>query len=153
MPPVIDISIASRARDIPSPDQIRQWASAALPARSNAELSVRVVGRPEMQQLNASYRGKDYATNVLSFPAELPPGIELPLLGDIVICAAVVNREARQQHKPVAAHWAHMLVHGTLHLQGYDHENDADAHKMESREKRILARLGFADPYQDNTNA
>jgi len=148
MPAAIDISIASRASGIPSDDDIRLWTSAALPARSAAELSVRVVGKPEMQTLNREYRGKDYATNVLSFPADLPPEVQLPLLGDIVICAAVVSREAREQNKALDAHWAHMLIHGTLHLQGYDHQNDADAKKMESREIRILAKTGFDDPYQ-----
>ena len=102
----------------------------------------------QAQNPDREYRGKDYATNVLSFPADLPPEVQLPLLGDIVICAAVVSREAREQNKALDAHWAHMLIHGTLHLQGYDHQNDADAKKMESREKRILAKLGFDDPYQ-----
>jgi probable rRNA maturation factor len=114
-----------------------------------AELCVRIVDEPEMRALNARYRGKDYATNVLAFPAELPPGVELPLLGDIAVCAPVVNREAEAQRKAPRAHWAHMLVHGTLHLLGHDHERARDAAAMEALEKRILAGLDFPDPYQE----
>lgn len=100
-----------------------------------------------MRALNARYRGRDYATNVLSFPAELPPGVDVPLLGDIVVCAPVVAREAAEQHKAPRAHWAHMLVHATLHLLGHDHEQPHDATRMEALETRILAALGFPDPY------
>lgn len=139
--------IASRARHIPTAEQLIGWSRAALPARSRSELSIRVVTQAEMRDLNSRYRGKHNATNVLSFPAELPEGLAIPLLGDIAVCAAVVNREARAQQKSSSAHWAHMIVHGTLHLQGYDHENEHDARKMENRERRILAELGFDDPY------
>lgn len=111
------------------------------------ELSLRIVDRTEMQQLNGTYRGRDYATNVLSFPADLPPHLELPLLGDIAICAPVVNDEARDQRKESAAHWDHMLIHGVLHLLGYDHQTDNEAHEMEALETRILAQLGRPDPY------
>ena len=109
---------------------------------------MRVVDEPEMRALNARYRGKDYATNVLSFPAELPPGVELPLLGDIVVCAPVVAREAQEQHKRERWHWAHLMVHGTLHLLGHDHERPRQAAGMEAIERRILGALGIADPYQ-----
>jgi len=114
---------------------------------------VRIVDEPEMRELNARYRHKDYPTNVLSFPAELPPGVDVPLLGDIVICAPVVNREATEQHKAPRAHWAHMLVHGTLHLLGHDHERERDAAVMEALERRILAGLKFPDPYQEHEQA
>jgi probable rRNA maturation factor len=102
-----------------------------------------------MRELNARYRHGDYATNVLSFPAELPAGVDLPLLGDIVVCAPVVNREAAAQRKAPRAHWAHMLVHGTLHLLGHDHERAREAARMEALEKRVLAGLKFPDPYQE----
>jgi probable rRNA maturation factor len=114
---------------------------------SPAELSIRIVGSREGRALNLRYRGRDYATNVLSFPAELPPGVTLPLLGDIVIAAPVVAREAREQDKPLRDHYAHLTVHGVLHLLGYDHQREHDAARMEALEKRILASLGIPDPY------
>jgi probable rRNA maturation factor len=123
---------------------------AALGAdHAGAELSVRIVDEPEMRELNARYRHKDYPTNVLSFPAGLPPGVDVPLLGDIVICAPLVTREAAEQHKAPRAHWAHLLVHGTLHLLGHDHERARDAEVMEALERRILAGLKFPDPYRE----
>lgn len=112
-----------------------------------AEITVRIVDAAEGQQLNRDFRGKDYATNVLSFPAELPEGVKLPLLGDLVICAPVVAREAAEQGKPVAAHYAHLTVHGVLHLLGWDHEHDKDAEAMEQLEREVLAELGLPDPY------
>ena len=134
------IQRASRAAHIPSDRLLRKWARAALsrPAR----VALRYVGEVEGRRLNREYRGKDYATNVLSFVYE-----ERPLAGDIVICAPVVAREAKQQGKAITAHHAHLLVHGMLHLQGFDHEREADAKRMERHERRILARLGFPDPY------
>jgi len=136
---------------IPDRKQIRCWATAALSnARQTAELGVRIVGEAECAELNQRYRHKPGPTNVLSFPADLPPDLELPLLGDLVICAPVVEREAAEQHKPVEAHWAHMLVHGCLHLIGYDHIEDNDADIMEALETRILTKLGFSPPYQQN---
>ena len=98
--------------------------------------------------MNRQYRGKDYATNVLSFPAELPRGVTSPLLGDLVVCAPVVAREAREQGKPPRDHYAHLTVHGVLHLLGFDHQNERDATRMETLETRVLAALGIADPYQ-----
>jgi probable rRNA maturation factor len=135
------IQRASRAAHIPSDKSLRQWASAAAPR--NAAVTVRYVGEAEGRRLNREYRGKDYATNVLSFVYETKP-----LAGDIVICAPVVAREAREQGKPVKAHHAHLLVHGLLHLQGFDHESQNDAARMESRERAVLAKLGFPDPYK-----
>lgn len=129
---------------VPRP-QIRRWIQAALFAP--AELTIRFVDAEEGRTLNRDYRGKDYATNVLSFPVELPPGVKLPLIGDLVICAPVVAREAKEQGKPARNHWAHMTVHGVLHLLGYDHIDDDEAEAMEALETRILAGLGIDDPY------
>lgn len=132
----------------PSPSLIRSWVEAALQDRREvAELTVRIVGTDEIRQLNHRYRHQDKPTNVLSFPFDAPAGLELPLLGDVVICADVVRREALEQGKPVEAHWAHMVVHGVLHLLGYDHVNECDAERMEALEVEILRHLGIADPY------
>lgn len=135
----------------PDDEVLHRAIGAALALAPNApdapELSLRIVDRTEMQQLNGTYRGRDYATNVLSFPADLPAHLELSLLGDIAICAPVVIDEARDQGKESAAHWDHMLVHGVLHLLGYDHQTDMDANEMEALETRILAQLGRPDPY------
>jgi probable rRNA maturation factor len=142
------VDCASSEPAIPSSRSVCALVRAALgPEHAAAELCVRIVDEPEMRELNARYRHKDCVTNVLSFPAELPAGVELPLLGDIVVCAPVVNREAAAQRKAPRAHWAHMLVHGALHLQGHDHEGARDAARMEALERHILAGLGFPDPY------
>ena len=133
---------------IPAAVSFRKWVAAALAGRiREADLAVRIVGSKEGRALNRHYRGKDYATNVLSFPADLPEGVKLPLLGDLVICAPVVAREAAEQGKPVAAHYAHLTVHGVLHLLGWDHEHDKDAEAMEQLEREVLAELGLPDPY------
>lgn len=133
----------------PKKHQIRRWAQAAL--RSDAEVTVRLVGEAEGRELNRGYRGKDYATNVLTFvygEEEGAPTIEgAPLMGDLVLCLPVVTREAAEQGKPLDAHLAHLVVHGMLHLQGFDHEDDAEADVMENLEKEILRGLGYADPY------
>ena len=113
-------------------------------------MTVRIVDEAESNELNLTYRGKDKPTNVLSFPFEAPPGLELPLLGDLVICRQVVEREAQEQGKPLMAHWAHMVVHGSLHLLGYDHIEDEEAEEMEALERDIMQELGFADPYQSD---
>ena len=146
------VSYATARGGVPASTSFRRWVAAALHGRSGeAELSIRIVGEDEGRALNRDYRGKDYATNVLSFPAELPEGlprgVKLAVLGDLVICAPVVAREAAAQGKRLNDHYAHLTVHGTLHLLGWDHETDADAEAMEALERRILAGLGVADPY------
>lgn len=143
----VDIDNVSGEK-IPASAAIKLWIGAAIgDRRDKAELSVRITGADEIKALNRQYCGKDYATNVLSFPADLPPALKLPHLGDIVICAEVVEREAREQNKTSEAHWAHMMIHGTLHLLGYDHIEDADAEIMEALEIDILHALNFANPY------
>ena len=145
---ILDLQLATEAKDLPDERQIQQWLDAAiLPFQAEAEVTVRIVDEAESQQLNFDYREKNKPTNVLSFPFECPPGIELPLLGDLVICAQVVAKEAAEQNKTLSAHWAHMVVHGSLHLLGFDHINEEDATEMEAEEIQILAELGFADPY------
>jgi len=146
----VHLGYALPRRGVPSAASFRNWVEAALAGarhRRPAEVSIRIVGAREGRALNRRYRGRDYATNVLSFPAELPSGIQSPLLGDIVICAPVLAREAREQGKSVRDHYAHLTVHGVLHLLGFDHQNDRDAAQMEALEKRVLARLGINDPY------
>lgn len=134
--------------DAPNPSSIKSWVEAALANRQDrAEVAVRIVDITESAALNRRYRGKTGPTNVLSFPAELPDFIESPLLGDLAICAQVVQREARQQNKPPTAHWAHMVIHGTLHLLGYDHDNKNDAIKMEHLEIEIMGSLNLPSPY------
>ncbi|WP_127476093.1 rRNA maturation RNase YbeY [Sulfurivermis fontis] len=150
MEPVIDLDlqVASAASGLPAEDDFRRWVAAALAGRRDeAELTIRVVDEEESAELNGTYRYKLGPTNVLSFPFEAPPGVELPLLGDIVICAPVVAREAQEQDKTAAAHWAHMTVHGCLHLLGYDHIDPAEAEIMENLERDVLSALGYADPY------
>lgn len=136
----------------PAPEEaeLRRWLTCALAEAGHTrdtEISLRLIDDAEMAALNRQYRHRDGSTNVLSFPADLPPELNLPLLGDIAICASVVLREAREQGKPVLNHWAHMTVHGCLHLLGYDHIDAADAERMESLETRILAALGLPCPY------
>lgn len=144
----LDLQIASAATGIPSEDDFRRWTEAALAGRrAEAELTIRVVDAEESAELNGTYRHKQGPTNVLSFPFAAPPGVELPLLGDIVICAPVVVREAAEQGKTEPAHWAHMTVHGCLHLLGYDHIVPDEAEIMETLEKDVLSALGYADPY------
>lgn len=135
--------------DLPTVMQFQSWAETALDGRlEQAELVLRIVDRAESRQLNREYRGKDRPTNVLSFPFEAPAVVESDLLGDLVLCAPVVAEEALEQEKPLQAHWAHMVVHGVLHLLGYDHITDEEAAMMEGLEVEILASLGFPDPYQ-----
>ncbi|HOC11896.1 rRNA maturation RNase YbeY [Thermomonas sp.] len=139
---------------IPAAASFRKWVAAALAGRiREADLAIRIVDSEEGRALNRHYRGKDYATNVLSFPAELPEGlpkgVKFPLLGDLVICAPVVAREADAQGKPRNAHYAHLTIHGCLHLLGMDHLDPREAEAMEQLERDILAGLGVPDPYQD----
>ena len=146
---IIDLQIACEQESgLPTVEQIEQWATAAVqPQSDEVEMTVRIVDEAESHALNLNYRGKDRPTNVLSFPFECPDEVELPLLGDLVICRQVVEREAQEQEKPLMAHWAHMVVHGSLHLLGYDHIEDDEAEEMESLETQIMTGLGFADPY------
>ena len=150
----VAIGYATPRKGLPAATSFRKWVAAALAGRiREADLAIRIVGTREGRALNRHYRGKDYATNVLSFPAEvpegLPEGVHLPLLGDLVICAPVVAREAREQKKALNAHYAHLTVHGTLHLLGWDHEDTREAECMEQLEREILAELGIDDPYRD----
>jgi probable rRNA maturation factor len=130
-----------RHRDLLPRHRVLRWVRAAL--QGPAEITVRIVGAEEAQALNRDYRQKDYATNVLTFDYEQEPVV----LADLVLCAEVVAREAAEQQIDLAAHYAHLLVHGTLHAQGYDHEDEADAALMEARESELLLKLGFEDPY------
>ena len=146
----VAVNYAAPRAGVPAAVSFRKWVAAALKGRiREADLAIRIVDEREGQALNRHYRGKDYATNVLSFPAELPEGVKLPLLGDLVICAPVVAREAKEQHKPAVAHYAHLTVHGVLHLLGWDHDDDKEAEAMEQLERDILAELGLPDPYAE----
>ena len=148
----VDLQLASEDKhNIPALVSIEKWIQSAIIAgaspKEEAELTVRIVDAEESQQLNGQYRNKHKPTNVLSFPFQNPPGITLPLLGDLVICKKIVENEAQEQDKTLPEHWAHMLIHGTLHLLGYDHINETDALEMESLETKLLIELGFNDPY------
>ncbi|HJV25336.1 MAG TPA: rRNA maturation RNase YbeY [Aromatoleum sp.] len=153
-PPHLDLTIQkaigkANREQAPSSHDIRRWALAAL--QGDAEVTVRLVGATEGRELNRDFRGKDYATNVLTFVygegEALPQEAEMPLMGDLVLCVPVVVREATEQGKPLDAHFAHLVVHGMLHLQGYDHEVADEAEEMEALETHILAALGYPDPY------
>ena len=147
----VDVQYAATGEGLPDAEEVRAWTRAAIAGRRiNAEVAVRVVDEAEITSLNRTFRGRDQPTNVLSFPFDKMPGVKIPLLGDVVICAPVVYREAGEQGKAERAHWAHMVVHGTLHLLGYDHVEPADAEIMEQAEKDILGSLGFGDPYTSN---
>ncbi|WP_299490874.1 rRNA maturation RNase YbeY [uncultured Shewanella sp.] len=148
---ILDRQIAiDETASLPSETDLSLWVSTVLKGRMNeAEITIRIVDNEESQQLNSDYRGKDKPTNVLSFPFEAPAEIELPLLGDLIICAPVVSKEAQAQNKTLQAHWAHMVVHGTLHLLGYDHIDNNEAEEMESIETQIITQLGFEPPYQE----
>jgi probable rRNA maturation factor len=148
---IVTVQNAASEAKVPAAAQVRKWVRSALAEDVRGELTVRIVDENESAALNSRYRGKKGPTNVLSFRAEPPPAAaaaeeSLPF-GDVVICAGVVVREAREQGKPLAAHWAHMVVHGALHLQGFDHERARDAAAMEAQERALLAKLGFPDPY------
>ena len=149
----LDLQIALDWPHLPLPADFQRWAAASLkPADGSRELTIRVVDEAEMATLNTTYRHKDGPTNVLSFPYDAPvPGVASELLGDVVICAPVVTREATVQGKALWAHWAHMVVHGVLHLQGFDHQQAAEAVAMERLETEILNGLGFPDPYGDTS--
>jgi len=147
----LDLQIACEFEDLPSHEQFELWADKALYAyREHAELTIRIADEAESQELNSQYRGKDKPTNVLSFPFDAPPGIELPLIGDLIICPHVVKAESIEQEKNFHEHFAHMTIHGCLHLLGFDHINEQDAIEMEGIEKTLLAELGIDDPYRDD---
>ena len=150
----VGVSYALPRLGLPAAVSFRKWVAAALDGRiREADLAVRLVGNKEGRALNRHYRGKDYATNVLSFPADIadgvkmPKGVKMPLLGDLVLCAPVIAREAKEQKKPLAAHYAHLTVHGALHLLGWNHEDIREAECMEQLEREVLAGLGLPDPY------
>ena len=145
----LSVQYACPATALPLRPAIRRWARAALDVdgRRGGQITLRFVDEEEGRSLNRDFRHKDYATNVLSFVYDLPE--EAGLMGDLVLCAPVVAREAAEQGKPLAAHYAHLIVHGMLHLQGYDHEDEAQAAEMEALERDVLGRLGFPDPYAD----
>jgi probable rRNA maturation factor len=149
----IDIESNSQSQQIPSVADLERWISVALQSQKleEAEVSIYIVDEDESQELNAQYRGRDYPTNVLSFPADIAEEVGVPLLGDLVVCAPVVEREAQEQGKTLQAHWAHMLIHGTLHLVGFDHIDDDEAEAMETLETLILTSLGYPAPYQEIT--
>lgn len=150
---VVDRQLAVDFEGLPTKEALSRWFNlvlAAHPGETRSEMTVRFVDEEESRVLNRDYRGKDKSTNVLSFPFETPPGIDLPLLGDLVISPAVVAREAHEQHKPLEEHFTHMVIHGTLHLMGYDHIEEAEAEQMESLERELLARLDITDPYAIN---
>ena len=153
----LDLQIACETPHLPSAADFERWVNAALegagyrpPQGLPTEITLRVVDSEESQTLNRTYRGKDKPTNVLSFPFDGPEGIPLALLGDLVICAPVVAQESQEQNKTERAHWAHLVIHGTLHLLGFDHIEDDEAAEMEALEVHILAGLGIADPYVIN---
>ncbi|HET7845154.1 MAG TPA: rRNA maturation RNase YbeY [Xanthomonadales bacterium] len=146
----VQVSYGLAKKGLPKEADFLAWAIAAVGKRRRAaEVSLRVVDEAEGRELNRQYRHKDYATNVLSFPAALPPDLGVPLLGDVILCAPVVAREAEAQGKPLAAHYAHLTVHGVLHLLGFDHETISDARTMEGLEVQILDSMGIPDPYAE----
>jgi len=155
----LDVQFADEIADVttlPTEAQLTLWATTALQGRtgfSEPELTIRLTDDEESQALNSEYRGKDKPTNVLSFPFDAPPEVPLELLGDLVICVGVVEREAVEQGKTAEAHWAHMVIHGCLHLLGYDHIKDDEAEEMEALERDLLASLGYSDPYQEPTES
>ncbi|MFZ4212095.1 rRNA maturation RNase YbeY [Pantoea endophytica] len=146
---ILDLQLACADENhLPAESDFQRWLEAAVtPFQPESEVTIRLVDEAESNELNLTYRGKDKPTNVLSFPFEAPPGIELPLLGDLIICRQVVEQEAAEQGKTAEAHWAHMVVHGTLHLLGYDHIEDEEAEEMEALETEIMLALGYPDPY------
>lgn len=146
---ILDLQLACADENhLPAESDFQRWLEAAVtPFQPESEVTIRLVDEAESNELNLTYRGKDKPTNVLSFPFEAPQGIELPLLGDLIICRQVVEQEAAEQGKTVEAHWAHMVVHGTLHLLGYDHIEDEEAEEMEALETEIMLALGYPDPY------
>lgn len=150
MPTLLDVQIACDDVDIPSLEQFKLWADLALASvKGDPELTIRIVNSQESQELNHQYRQKNNPTNVLSFPFDVPDGVDINLLGDLVICTDVVKQEALEQKKNNHDHWAHLVIHGCLHLLGYDHINEDEADEMESLEIKLLSTLGIDNPYQE----
>lgn len=146
----LDVQIACDKTGIPDRAKLKAWVEAALCSFNKPfELTIRIVDEEESQSLNFQYRGKDSPTNVLSFPFEVPNGVEIDLIGDLIICASVVEKEFKEQDKTPDAHWSHMVIHGCLHLLGFDHVEDQEAEEMESLEIDILRKLGFNNPYEE----
>lgn len=154
MPVIVEMSVSenldSEDEDIPDTATVQHWAEQACLCEDPVVTSVQIVSNDEMRELNNTWRGKDRPTNVLSFPMQSPEEVDLKILGDLALCAPVIKAEAWQQHKPLQAHWAHMVVHGMLHLQGYDHIDEQQADEMEALEIRILDQLGFDNPYLES---
>jgi probable rRNA maturation factor len=146
---IVDLQNVCDSDKLPPAELFQQWVDTALNSVTEQifELTIRLVNCSESQQLNKQYRQKDKPTNVLSFPFEVPEGIELNLLGDLIICSQIVEQESKDQNKALFDHWAHMVIHGCLHLLGYDHINDNDANEMEALEVEILTKLSIANPY------
>ena len=149
----LDIQIVSQSKQLPDQEQFQYWIDAVLKDESqDAEVVIRIVDENEMIQFNEQYRDKKGSTNILSFPFEAPEGVDNYLLGDMLVCAPVVEKEAQQQNKELEHHWAHMIVHGVLHLLGYDHIDDQDAEEMEAIEIKILKTINIKNPYEENSN-
>ena len=146
---IIDLQLACENANLPGETDFTRWVQCVLDAHEDTgnEVTIRIVDSAESQSLNHQYRGKDKPTNVLSFPFESPPEVALPLLGDLIVCADVVAAEAAEQGKSLSHHWAHMIIHGCLHLLGYDHIEEQDAGEMEALEVELLAELNIKDPY------
>lgn len=148
----LEIQDVFQSEGQPTAEQFQGWVDAALADyHKDTELVIRIIDEQESAELNQQYRHKQGPTNILSFPVDLPDGIELDLLGDLVICAPVLEREALQQHKALVDHWAHIIIHGVLHLLGYDHIDDAEAEQMEALEIAILSKLNIKNPYSEVT--
>lgn len=146
----LDFQIVSQSKQIPEKTQFQYWVNAVLSDHSeDSEVVIRVVDEEEMIRSNEQYRGEQGTTNILSFAFEAPKGFDSALLGDLLLCAPVIEKEALQQNKPLNHHWAHMIIHGALHLLGYDHVNDTDAQVMEAKEIEILKTIKISNPYQE----
>ncbi|MCK4841208.1 MAG: rRNA maturation RNase YbeY [Methylococcales bacterium] len=149
----LDFQIVSKSNSIPAPHQFQSWVDAVLKDESeDSEITIRIVDEAEMIQFNEQYRHKKGSTNILSFPFDVPEGIESNLLGDLLLCAGVVEKESQQQNKILEHHWAHMVVHGVLHLLGYNHVEDDEAEEMEGLEIRILNIIKIKNPYEETSN-
>ncbi|MCK5829743.1 MAG: rRNA maturation RNase YbeY [Methylococcales bacterium] len=147
---VIDVQIVSQSEEIPTQEQFQYWVDAILTNSSeNSEIVIRIVDEPEMIQFNHKYRNKEEATNILSFPFEIPDGVKSNFLGDLLICTPIIEKEALLQNKELDHHWSHMIVHGVLHLLGYDHIDNHEAEEMEALEIKILKKINIENPYQE----